>query len=67
MMNRANEIYVNVLDAMQDAEELDGVDGDHYVFLMSSIAIEATKRMNNCIDNMAWTAEKFEPTVEEAV
>lgn len=65
-MTRANEIYNNVLNAMQDAEELDGVDGDHYVFLMSSIAIEATKRMNNCISNM-WTAEKFEPAEEEAV
>ena len=66
-MTRANEIYNNVLNAMQDAEELGGVDDDHYVFLMSSIAIEATKRMNNCIDNMAWTAEKFEPAEEEAV
>ena len=51
-MDRANEIYNNVLNAMQDAEEIEGVDDDHYVFLMSSIAIEATKRMNNCIDNM---------------
>ena len=64
-MDRANEIYNNVLNAMQDAEELDGVDDDHYVFLMSSIAIEATKRMNNCISNM-WTAERFEPAEEEA-
>ena len=64
-MDRANEIYNNVLNAMQDAEEIEGVDDDHYVFLMSSIAIEATKRMNNCISNM-WTAEKFEPAEEEA-
>jgi hypothetical protein len=64
-MTRANEIYNNVLNAMQDAEEIEGVDDDHYVFLMSSIAIEATKRMNNCISNM-WTAEKFEPAEEEA-
>ena len=63
-MSRANEIYNNVLNAMQDAEEIEGVDDDHYVFLMSSIAIEATKRMNNCISNM-WTAEKFEPAEEE--
>jgi hypothetical protein len=63
-MTRANEIYNNVLNAMQDAEEIEGVDDDHYVFLMSSIAIEATKRMNNCISNM-WTAEKFEPAEEE--
>ncbi len=63
-MTRANEIYNNVLNAMQDAEEIEGVDDDHYVFLMSSIAIEATKRMNNCISNML-TAEKFEPAEEE--
>ena len=63
-MTRANEIYNNVLNAMQDAEEIEGVDDDHYVFLMSCIAIEATKRMNNCISNM-WTAEKFEPAEEE--
>ena len=65
-MTRANEIYNNVLNAMQDAEEIEGVDDDHYVFLMSSIAIEATKRMNNCISNM-WTAEKFEPAEEETI
>ena len=65
-MSRANEIYNNVLNAMQDAEEIEGVDDDHYVFLMSSIAIEATKRMNNCISKM-WTAEKFEPAEEEVV
>ena len=64
-MSKAEQIYRNVLDAMQDAEEIEGVDDDHYVFLMSSIAIEATKRMNNCISNM-WTAEKFEPAEEEA-
>ena len=66
-MSRANEIYKNVLNAMQDADEIEGVeDANEYLTLMDNIRYEAVKRYNNCADHMAWTAEKFEPAEEEA-
>lgn len=43
-MSRAGEIYKNVLNAMQDAEEIDGVTGFEYLKLMSAIKLEAKKR-----------------------
>jgi hypothetical protein len=53
MMSRANEIYKNVLNAMQDADEIEGVeDANEYLKLMDDIRHEATKRFNNCADNM---------------
>ncbi len=64
-MSRVNEIYKNVIEAMQEAEELGGVeDPQEYLTLMDDIRHEATKRFNNCADNIAWTAEKFEPAKE---
>ena len=52
-MSRANEIYKNVLEAMQEAEELGGVeDPQEYLTLMDDIRHEAVKRFNNCVDNM---------------
>lgn len=50
-MNRAEQIFNNVLKAMQDAEELDGVvDVGDYLELMDKIRHEAVKRFNNCVD-----------------
>lgn len=52
-MSRANEIYRNVLDAMQDADEIEGVeDPQEYLKLMDDIRHEAVKRYNNCADNI---------------
>lgn len=51
-MNRANQIYKNVLDAMQMADEIEGVEGQDYLDLMEAIRYEAVKRYNNCADNM---------------
>jgi hypothetical protein len=53
MNNRALAIYKSVLEAMQDADEIEGVEGDDYINLMVGIAMEADRRMNTCIDNMA--------------
>lgn len=64
-MSRANEIYKNVLNAMQDADEIEGVeDPQEYLKLMDDIRHEAVKRFNNCADHIAWTAERFEPAKE---
>jgi hypothetical protein len=53
MMNRANQIYKNVLNAMQDADEIEGIeDPQEYLKLMDDIRHEAVKRFNNCADNM---------------
>ena len=65
-MSRANEIYKNVLNAMQDADEIEGVeDPQEYLKLMDDIRHEVVQRYNNCADHMAWTAERFEPAKEE--
>ena len=51
MNSVALDIYNNVLKAMQDAEELDGVvDTQDYLNLMDAIRHEAFKRFNNCVD-----------------
>ena len=42
---RAQEIYNDIFDAMQQAEEIDGVEGVEYVNLMSDIVSEALHRM----------------------
>jgi hypothetical protein len=53
MMSRANQIYKNVLNAMQDADEIEGIeDPQEYLKLMDDIRHEAVKRFNNCVDNM---------------
>ena len=52
-MSRAEQIYRNVLDAMQEADEIEGVeDPQEYLTLMDNIRHEAVKRFNNCADNM---------------
>jgi len=51
MNNRALAIYKNVLEAMQDADEIEGVEGDEYLDLMISIRDEAMKRFHNCVDH----------------
>ena len=52
-MSKANEIYKNVLDAMQEAEEIEGVENtEEYLKLMLEIRHEAQKRFNNCVDAM---------------
>ena len=52
VVTRSGEIYRNVLEAMQDAEEIEGVEGQDYLDLMEAIRYEAVKRYNNCADNM---------------
>jgi len=47
LSNRAKQIYGNVEDAMQDAEEIEGVSGVDYLNLMQKIIDEATKRYHN--------------------
>jgi len=65
-MSRANQIYKNVLNAMQDADEIEGIeDPQEYLKLMDDIRHEVVKRYNNCADHIAWTAERFEPAKEE--
>ena len=52
-MSRANQIYKNVLNAMQDADEIEGIEHpQEYLKLMDDIRHEAVKRFNNCADNM---------------
>lgn len=40
----ARRVFEQVLDAMQDAEELGGPEGDHYVALLDAIIEEAVER-----------------------
>ena len=48
-----NQICKNVLNAMQDADEIEGIeDPQEYLKLMDDIRHEAVKRFNNCADNM---------------
>lgn len=52
-MTRAEQIYRNILNAMQEADEIEGVeDPEEYLDLMEKIRHEAVKRFNNCVDNM---------------
>ena len=52
-MSKANQIYKNVLEAMQEAEEIEGVENtEEYLKLMLEIRHEAQKRFNNCVDAM---------------
>ena len=52
-MNRAEQIFKNVLTAMQDADEIEGVeDPQEYLKLMDDIRHEAVKRFMNCADNI---------------
>jgi hypothetical protein len=47
LSERAKQIYGNVEDAMQDAEEMEGVSGVDYLNLMQEIIEEASKRKSN--------------------
>ena len=47
----AQIIYNQVITAMQDAEEIGGVEGDEYLNLMLAIRDEAMKRFHNCVDH----------------
>jgi len=51
-MSRGFEIYKKVLDAMQEAEEIDGVEGIKYLRLMLEIQDQVQKRFNNCVLRM---------------
>ena len=53
----ARVIFNQVLSAMQDAEEIGGVEGDEYLDLMEAIRHEAVKRFNNCVDTWALNQE----------
>ena len=54
---RAEQIFNNVVEAMQEADEIEGVEGWEYVWLMRKIRGQASKRIKNCIDNMEKTNE----------
>ena len=58
-MSRGYEIYKKVLDAMQEAEEIDGVEGIKYLRLMLEIQDQVQKRFNNCVLTML--EDKYEP------
>lgn len=51
-MTRSEQIYNNILLAMQDAEEIEGVGDVAYLDLMEAIRQEAQKRFDNYADNM---------------
>lgn len=52
-MNRAKQIYQNVINAMQDADEIEGIEDPlEYQALMRSICIEANQRLKNSQSNM---------------
>jgi hypothetical protein len=58
-MTRTEQIYKNVLNAMLDAEEIEGVeDPFEYLKLMRRIRTEAQKRANACADNIDWERKK---------
>ena len=58
MMNsRAFEIYENVINALQDADEIEGLEGKDYLNLMEAIRHASVKRFNNCMDTMASNKE----------
>ena len=60
-MSKANQIYKNVLEAMQEAEEIEGVENtDEYLKLMLEIRHEAQKRYNNCADHIDWERNRNE-------
>jgi hypothetical protein len=66
VVTRSGYIFKNVLEAMQEADEIGGVeDPNDYLTLMEAIRHEAVQRYNNCADHVAWTAERFEPAKEE--
>jgi hypothetical protein len=53
---RARQIYESVIHEMQEAEEIEGVEGQDYLNLMASIAQEASKRIENFL---SWHNEQL--------
>ena len=52
VITRSGYIYKNVMDAMQEADEIDGVeDARDYQFLMMTIAKVAIERLITSIEN----------------
>tara|TARA_R110002126_G_scaffold69623_1_gene175584 strand:- start:535 stop:711 length:177 start_codon:yes stop_codon:yes gene_type:complete len=52
-MSKAGQIYKNVLNAMQEAEEIEGIENPfEYLKLMSAIKLEVKKRFNNCAERL---------------
>jgi hypothetical protein len=61
MMSKANQIYKNVIEAMQEADEIEGVeDPQEYLNLMEAIRYEVVKRYNNCADHINWERNRNE-------
>ena len=52
MNKRAFQIYENVINALQDADEIEGLEGEDYLNLMEAIRFAVVERYNNCADNM---------------
>ena len=52
MNKRAFQIYENVINALQDADDIEGLEGEDYLNLMEAIRFAVVKRYNNCADNM---------------
>lgn len=48
----ARIIYAATLDALQDADEMGGPEGDDYIALMEAVAAEALRRANVCRLNL---------------
>ena len=61
----AEQIYSNVLDAMQDAEEIEGPEGQDYIALMEWIAAECRTRIETARADLA-TQEAYEAGAEYA-
>lgn len=57
-MTAADQIYQNVLSAVQDAEEISGSEGDEYVALMDKIAHEVAARKKAYLERVADVARK---------
>jgi hypothetical protein len=58
-MSRTGQIYKNVLNAMQEAEEIEGIENPfEYLMLMRRIRTEAQKRADACANNIDWERKK---------
>lgn len=52
---RARQIFNAVYDEMQEAEEIEGVEGQDYLNLMNAIVLEASRRIENFL---SWHEEE---------
>jgi hypothetical protein len=55
---RAESILNNVIQAMQDADEIEGVESFDYLWLMRRIRTEAQRRADVCADNIDWENQR---------